>query len=155
MPGVGAVRYVSKAEALGTLKQVLGKDASVAEQLPANPLPASLEVTLTAEGTTPEGARGLIARLSGLSEADEVGGGIDWIERLARGQRLLEVIGLGVGALLAMAALLTVTTATPPLPPARRQALQSLRLGGPPGPVRRLPLLLQGMLPCLGGAVTA
>src|SRR5439155_462806 len=83
----------------------LGKDASVAEQLPANPLPASLEVTLTAEGTTPEGARGLIARLSGLSEADEVGGGIDWIERLARGQRLLEVIGLGVGAVLAMAAI--------------------------------------------------
>ena len=40
LPGVGAVRYVSKTEALGTLKQVLGKDASVAEQLPANPLPA-------------------------------------------------------------------------------------------------------------------
>src|SRR5204863_439557 len=38
MPDVGAVRYVSKAEALGTLKQVLGKDASVAEQLPANPV---------------------------------------------------------------------------------------------------------------------
>src|SRR2546428_4161984 len=132
MPGVGAVRYVSKAEALGTLKQVLGKDASVAEQLPANPLPASLEVTLTAEGTTPEGARGLIARLSGLSEADEVGGGIDWIERLARGQRLLEVIGLGVGALLAIAPVLTLLTATTLLLPARRPGLQILRLAGAP-----------------------
>ena len=155
MPGVGAVRYVSKAEALGTLKQVLGKDASVAEQLPANPLPASLEVTLTAEGTTPEGARGLIARLSGLSEADEVGGGIDWIERLARGQRLLEVIGLGVGAVLAMAAILTVTTATTLVLHARRQELEIMRLVGAPELVVRLPLLLQGMLQGLVGAVMA
>ncbi len=155
MPGVGAVRYVSKSEALGTLKQVLGKDASVAEQLPANPLPASLEVTLTAEGTTPEGARGLIARLSGLSEADEVGGGIDWIERLARGQRLLEVIGLGVGAVLAMAAILTVTTATTLVLHARRQELEIMRLVGAPELVVRLPLLLQGMLQGLVGAVMA
>ena len=155
MPGVGAVRYVSKAEALGTLKQVLGKDASVAEQLPANPLPASLEVTLTAEGTTPESARGLIARLSGLSEADEVGGGIDWIERLARGQRLLEVIGLGVGAVLAMAAILTVTTATTLVLHARRQELEIMRLVGAPELVVRLPLLLQGMLQGLVGAVMA
>jgi len=31
MPGVAAVRYVGKTEALGTLKQVLGKDAGVAD----------------------------------------------------------------------------------------------------------------------------
>src|SRR2546428_2733541 len=129
MPGVGAVRYVSKAEALGTLKQVLGKDASVAEQLPANPLPASLEVTLTAEGTTPEGARGLIARLSGLSEADEVGGGIDWIERLARGQRLPEVLGLGVGAGVPLAADLPCTQAPPLRLPARRHEHMTIARG--------------------------
>ena len=155
MPGVAAVRYVSKGEALGTLKQVLGKDASVAEQLPMNPLPASLEVTLTAEGATPEGARGLIARLSGLSEADEVGGGVDWIDRLAHGQRLLEVIGLGVGAVLALAAILTVTTATTLVLHLRRQELEVMRLVGAPELVVRLPMLLQGMLQGLLGAVMA
>src|SRR5438445_330656 len=40
-PGVAAVAFVGKAEALRGLKQVLGKDASVVDQLPANPLPAS------------------------------------------------------------------------------------------------------------------
>jgi cell division transport system permease protein len=153
MPGVAAVRYVSKTEALGTLKQVLGKDASVAEQLPTNPLPASLEVTLTADGATPEGARGLIARLSALNEADDIGGGIDWIERLARGQRLLEIIGLGVGAVLALAAILTVTTATTLVLHLRRQELEIMRLVGAPELVVRLPLLLQGMLQGLLGAV--
>ena len=56
MPGVAAVRFVGKAEALGTLKQMLGKDAAIAETL-QNPLPASLEVTPTAEGATLDGAR--------------------------------------------------------------------------------------------------
>jgi cell division transport system permease protein len=155
MPGVAAVRYVSKTEALGTLKQVLGKDASVAEQLPTNPLPASLEVTLTADGATPEGARALIARLSALNEADDIGGGIDWIERLARGQRLLEIIGLSVGAVLALAAILTVTTATTLVLHLRRQELEIMRLVGAPELVVRMPLLLQGMLQGLVGAVMA
>jgi len=155
MPGVAAVRYVSKNEALGTLKQVLGKDASVAEQLPTNPLPASLEVTLTAEGATPEAARGLIARLSTLNEADDIGGGIDWIERLARGRRLLDIIGLSVGAVLAVAAILTVTTATTLVLHLRRQELEIMRLVGASEVVVRLPLLLQGMLQGLVGAVMA
>src|SRR5688572_10105555 len=93
MPGVASVRYIGKAKALGTLKQVLGKDASVADQLPVNPLPASLEVTPTAEGASPDGARALIARLGALPEAEEVAGGSEWIERLADGRRLLNVIG--------------------------------------------------------------
>ena len=155
LPGVAAARYVSKADALGTLKQVLGKDASVADQLPANPLPASLEVTPTAEGSTPDGARALIGRLAALTEADEAGGGTDWIERLAQGQRLLNVIGLGVGAVLALAAILTVTTATTLVLHARRQELEVMRLVGAPESVVRLPLLLQGMMQGLLGAVMA
>ena len=155
MPGVASARYVSKTEALGTLKQVLGKDASVAEQLPSNPLPASLEVAPNAEGATPEGARGLIARLSALPETEEVAGGIDWIERLARGQRLLQIIGLGVGAVLALAAILTVTTATTLVLHLRRQELEVMRLVGAPELVVRLPLLLQGMLQGLVGAAMA
>jgi cell division transport system permease protein len=155
MPGVATVRYVSKAEALGTLKQVLGKDASVADQLPVNPLPASLEVTPTAEGATPDGARALIARLAALPEFDEVGGGSQWIERLAQGRRLLNVVGAGVGAVLALAAILTVTTATTLVLHARRQEMEIMRLVGAPEVVVRMPLLLQGMMQGLLGAMIA
>jgi cell division transport system permease protein len=155
LPGVAGVRYVSKGEALGTLKRVLGKDASVADQLPANPLPASLEVTPTAAGATADGARGLIARLAALPDADEVGGGTDWIARLAQGERLLQLIGLTVGSVLALAAILTVTTATTLVLHVRRQELEIMRLVGAPELVVRLPLLLQGMMQGLVGAVLA
>ena len=155
MPGVASVRYVGKAEALGTLRQVLGKDASVADSLPQNPLPASLEITPTDEGSTLEGARALVTRLAALPESDEIGGGVDWIERFAHGQRLLWVFGLGVGAVLALAAILTVTTATTLVLHARRDEMEIMRLVGAPEHVVRMPLLLQGMMQGLMGAVLA
>src|SRR5437879_1511917 len=112
MPGVAGVVFIGKADALRALKQVLGKDAGVVDQLPVNPLPASLEVTPAAGAATPEGARELLTRLAALPEADEVAGSADWVEQLSRWQRLLTTIGLGVGDVLAVAAILTVTTAT-------------------------------------------
>jgi cell division transport system permease protein len=155
MPGVAAVRYIGKSEALGTLKQVLGKDAAVADSLPQNPLPASLEITPTDEGATPEGGRSLVTRLSALPETDEVGGGVDWIDRFAQGQRLLWLFGLGVGSVLAGAAILTVATATALVLHARREEMEIMRLVGAPEHVVRLPLLMQGMMQGLIGAVLA
>jgi len=147
VPGVAGVLYISKTDALTSLKQLLGKDASVVAQLPANPLPASLEVTPAAAAATPEGARALLERLSALPEADEVTGSVDWVERLSQWQRLLTTIGLGIGVVLAVAALLTVTTA--------RQETEIMRLVGASEMTIRLPLLLQGMLQGLTGAVIA
>ena len=155
MPGVAAVRYVGKTEALGTLKQVLGKDAAIADSLPQNPLPASLEITPTAEGSTLDGARALVTRLTALPETEEVGGGVEWMDRFAHGQRLLWLFALGVGAVLAGAAILTVATATALVLNARRDEMEIMRLVGAPEHVVRLPLLLQGMMQGLIGAVLA
>jgi cell division transport system permease protein len=155
MPGVAAVRYVGKTEALGTLKQLLGKDAAVADSLPQNPLPASLEITPTEEGATLAGSRSLVTRLTALPETDDVGGGVEWMDRFAQGQRLLWLFGLGVGAVLAGAAILTVATATALVLHARREETEIMRLVGAPEHVVRLPLLMQGMMQGLIGAVLA
>ena len=155
MPGVAAVRYIGKTEALGALKQVLGKDAAVADSLPQNPLPASLEITPTEEGATLDGSRALVTRLSALPETEEVGGGVEWMDRFAQGQRLLWLFGLGVGAILAGAAILTVATATALVLHARRDEMEIMRLVGAPEHVVRLPLLMQGMMQGLIGAVLA
>jgi cell division transport system permease protein len=155
MPGVAAVRYVGKTEALGTLKQLLGKDAAVAESLPQNPLPASLEITPTEDGATLDGSRSLVTRLTALPETDDVGGGVEWMDRFAQGQRLLWLFGLGVGAVLAGAAILTVATATALVLHARREEMEIMRLVGAPEHVVRLPLLMQGMMQGLIGAVLA
>jgi cell division transport system permease protein len=153
--GVQRVRYVSRAEALASLKRSLGPQASVVEQLPRNPLPASLEVTPDEETATPDGTRALVQRLSALPEVEEVQGGAEWVESLAQWQRLFQLTGLGVGAVLALAAILTVTTATTLVLHARRDEMEIMRLVGATETVIRLPLLLQGMAQGLLGAVVA
>src|SRR3989338_6914910 len=155
VPGVASAVYVSRADALRALKQVLGKDAAVVDSLPTNPLPSSVEVTPAATAATPNAAHQLVERLQALSEVEEVAGGVDWVERLSQWQRLLTTIGLGVGAVLALAAILTVTTATTLVVHARRHETEIMRLVGAPELTIRLPLLLQGMLQGLAGAVLA
>ena len=150
-----SVVYVGKAEALDSLRRVLGKDAAVLDHLPSNPLPASIEITLAPAAATPDGTRAMLSRLAVLPEVDEVAGGVEWVERLAHWQRLLSMIGLGVGSLLAVAAILTVTTATTLVLYARRHETEIMRLVGAPEVVVRLPLLLQGMLQGLIGGILA
>src|SRR5581483_7165633 len=129
--------------------------AGAADHLSGNPLPASLEVTLSRAGGTPEGARELVARLAALPEAEDVAGGMEWVDKLARLQRLVALVGLGFGAVLAVAAILTVTTATTLVLHARRHETEIMRLVGAPELTIRLPLLLQGMVQGLLGAVFA
>jgi cell division transport system permease protein len=155
LDGVQRVRFISRAEALSSLRRSLGAQANVVDQLPRNPLPASLEVTPTPEAATPDGTRGLVQRLSEMSEVDEVQGGAEWVESLAQWQRLFELTGLGVGAVLALAAILTVTTATTLVLHARRDEMEIMRLVGATEAVIRLPLLLQGMTQGLLGAALA
>jgi cell division transport system permease protein len=142
--GVQRVRYVSKGEALDSLKHALGAQADVTDQLPRNPLPASVEVTPDANTATPEGTRALVRRLAELPDADEVQGGAQWVEGLAQFRRLFQLIGLGVGAVLALAAILTVTTATTLVLHLRRDEMEIMRLVGATESVIRLPRVLQG-----------
>jgi cell division transport system permease protein len=155
LPGVQRVRYVSKSQALQSLRQSLGAHAGVLEQLPRNPLPASIEVTPDEDATTPEATRELTARLGALPEVEDVQGGAEWVEGLARWRRLFEIVGLGVGAVLALAAILTVTTATTLVLHVRRAETEIMRLVGASEAVIRLPQLLQGMVQGLLGAVVA
>jgi cell division transport system permease protein len=143
--GIQRVRYVSKNEALQSLKRSLGGHADVADHLPRNPLPASVEVTPEADRATPEGTRELVEQLTALSEVEDVQGGAQWVEGLAQFQRLFQLVGLGVGAVLAVAAVLTVTTATTLVLHLRRDELEIMRLVGAGESVIRLPRLLQGM----------
>jgi cell division transport system permease protein len=153
--GVQRVRYVSKDEALRSLKQVLGKEADVTEQLPRNPLPASVEVTPDASTATPEGTRALARRLAELPGVDDVQGGTQWVEGLAHFQRLFQFVGLGVGAVLALAAILTVTTATTLVLHLRRDEMEIMRLVGAAESVIRLPRVLQGTAQGVVGAAVA
>jgi cell division transport system permease protein len=150
--GVQRVRYVSKADALASLRRSMGDQASVLDQMPGNPLPASLEITLDEAAVTPDGTRAVVQRLGAFPEVEDVQGGPEWADALAHWRQLFEVLGLGVGAVLALAAILAVTTATTLVLHARRDETEIMRLVGASETVIRLPLLLQGVAQGVAGA---
>jgi cell division transport system permease protein len=155
LPGVARVRYVSKADALNVVRRELGGHAALVDALPSNPLPASLEVTPDAAASLPSATGVLVERLGAMPEVEEVQGGTIFVERVAQWQRLLQLIGLGIGGLLALAAVLTVTTATTLVLHSRREELDIMRLVGASEVVVRLPLLLQGVGQGLLGSALA
>ncbi len=150
--GVQRVRYVSKADALASLRRSMGDKASVLDQMPGNPLPASLEITLDEAAVTPDGTRAVVQRLGAFPEVEDVQGGPEWADALAHWRRLFDVLGAGVGAVLALAAILAVTTATTLVLHARRDETEIMRLVGASETVIRLPLLLQGVAQGVAGA---
>jgi cell division transport system permease protein len=104
-----------------------------------------VEVTPDSDRATPEGTRELVQKLAALAEVEDIQGGAQWVEGLAHFQHLFQLVGLGVGAVLALAAILTVTTATTLVLHLRRDEMEIMRLVGAAESVIRLPRLLQGM----------
>jgi cell division transport system permease protein len=143
--GIERLRYVSKSEAMLSLRRSLGPQADVAEALPRNPLPASVELTPDAATATPEATRALVDRVAALPEVDDVQGGAQWVEGLAHFQSLFRIVGLSVGAVLALASVLTVTTATTVVLYLRREEVEIMRLVGASEMAIRLPRALQGI----------
>jgi hypothetical protein len=111
LPGIAQVRYVSAEAALADLRRYLGPTAGWLGPLPANPLPARLEITPV---TTLDaaGLAALLAALRRLPATEEVQAALGWVapaERLLRGVRR---VGWGLAGLVGLAAILAVAAAT-------------------------------------------
>ncbi len=152
--GVDAIKSVSKDEALRRFRQGVGRGVALLEGLERNPLPASLEVTLAPEWRTAEGLRAVVGSIDGLRGVAELAAGQDWVDGYARMLALLRGLALGVGSVLALAALLIVANTIRLAVFARRDELEILALVGASRTFVRIPLLLEGMLQgALGGAL--
>lgn len=151
LPGVAAVRYVSPAEALGDLRRDLGPAGAGLERLPANPVPARVEVT-PAPGLGAAGLRGLIDALRRVPAVEDVEAAVGWVEPSERVERGVRVGGLVLAALLAVGAVTAIAGATGVARRARADEAAVLRLAGAPEAAVRGPLVLQAVLQGVAGA---
>ena len=143
--GVSAVRYVAPDTALAELRRLLGPRGGGLERLPSNPLPPRLEVTPAAT-LDAAGLAALVAaldRVPGVSEVESAHGWVAPLERLRRGLRLG---GLGLAAVVGLAALAAAAAATAAARRAGADEVSVLRLAGVP----ELRLAVPLVLPALG-----
>ena len=151
-PGVESVRLVSEEEAIQRFREGSTGQAFLLEGLDENPLPASLEITLAPESRSSQGLAILVAALEGLGGIDELGYGTEWVEGYARAMALIRAIGIGIGAVLALATLLIVSNTIRLAVYARREEIEILRLVGAGRGFVSIPFLVEGFIQgSLGG----
>jgi cell division transport system permease protein len=96
--GVADVRYVSKEQALAELKNDLGENASLADALETNPLPASLRIQLETGSKNLSNLEKIEQKISIMPGIKEVWSGKEILLRLDKAIRL--VLGLDFALLI-------------------------------------------------------
>lgn len=151
---VGAIELVSKEDALRRFKENFGTLAEATADLPANPLPASVEVRLR-PNADPGDVESLAQAAASLPGVADVRYDREWIERLMYAVDVVRAGGFTLGALLLFAAALTVASVVRLALFARREEIHIMQLVGAPIAYIRGPFVVEGLIQGGLGAIAA
>ncbi|MDJ1182957.1 cell division protein FtsX [Roseofilum casamattae] len=152
LPGVVAVKAVSKQEAWMELVQELGLNSVelATEILPSNPLVDELRV----RADSVESLRGLIPQLEGLPGVDEAIYGETALALLSEMNQGLRMLSLGIVMVLMLSAIAVMTTTIELIVASRRREIEIMHLVGASSLSVQLPFLMQGtILGAIGAAI--
>jgi cell division transport system permease protein len=151
---IQAIEVVSKDEALKRFKRNFGGLGTAADDLPENPLPASVEVRLVADANPAEVER-LAEHVATVGGVADVRYDRRWIQRLMDAATLVRAAGFALATLLIFAAALTVASVVRLALLARRQEIHIMQLVGAPLAYIRGPFVVEGLIQGGAGAVVA
>ena len=143
---VAAAEFVSKPEALKRFRQTFADLATTVESLDSNPLPASYEVRLRPSGDAPAAIASLSGRLRAAPGVADVRYDRQWLDRLLAAVSIVRTVGFALGAVLTIAAALTVANVVRLALYARRDELEIMELVGAPQAYIRGPFVMEGVL---------
>ena len=147
--------YVSNADALTHFRREFAELASLASSFEDNPFPASVEVRLRPEAEADGRAAALVKRLGSAAGVADVGYDSEWLGRVAGTLRTVRAVGLGLAALMALAAAVTVATVVRLRLHSRRDEIEIMELVGSPLAFIRGPFIAEGFLQGGIGALVA
>jgi cell division transport system permease protein len=159
IPGVDSVVYVSKQEALATLKNEL-QDKTIVEELHTNPLPASLKVTAGDASDLPQIEKQVMGTAGG-AKRDPVSTAISnpfsrqqSTQQIAKVTSALKIVLTVIMALLIVASLMLIGNTIRLSIFTRRREVEVMRLVGATRWFIRWPFLIEGVVVgFLGGLV--
>jgi cell division transport system permease protein len=151
---VSAVRFISREEALAVARRELDELSNIFGSLETNPLPASLEISLTRGGDAAV-IRSVASRISDMPVVEEVQFGEDWVDKVYVLRRVAGMAMLTLGLGFAAVAALIIGAAIRMAVFARRDEILIMRLVGATDAFIRRPFVIEGMITGLIGAVLA
>jgi cell division transport system permease protein len=150
-PEVKEVQYIDKDEALRRLKEDLKEHEELLNDLPANPLPASLEVSLN----DPEQAGVVATAFEGRPIVDEVRYGKEIAERIFRVTSVIRNISAVFVFLLGAVSILLISNTIRLSIYARRREVEIMKLVGATNWFIRWPFIIEGLAVGVVGATAA
>jgi cell division transport system permease protein len=154
MQGVRNVRFISKEQALGLLKEEMKRHASLLDDLSENPLPDALEIQINPSSRNREEIETLATQIESMSWIDEVEYGRRWLGRLANIINLFKLAGYAMGVLFFMAAVFIVANTIRLLLYSRREEIEIMRLVGATDRFIKVPFYIEGLIQGgLGGII--
>jgi len=151
---VSIAKFVSKNDAMKSLRRQLGEKAGLLDGLKENPLPASLEIILSRDEIDDSLPYELKKKLERIENVDEVQYSQEWIDRIQAVMGAVEIVGLVFGGLLFLAALFIVTNTIKLTIYSRKDEIEILKLVGATNGFVKTPFLIEGSIQgFLGGAV--
>jgi cell division transport system permease protein len=154
-PGVTSHQFVSSAEALRRFVVDVPDLASLTTSLGENPFPPSFEVRLTPGPEGDAAARTLANALTQTGSVEDVRYDRQVIDRLLTGLTVMERVGAVLAGVLALAAVLTVTSVLRLSYQTRYNEISIMYLVGAPPSAIRGPFVAEGMIQALVGGALA
>ncbi len=151
---VSITDFISKDDALKSLRKQLGEKAGLLDGLGENPLPASLEIVLSRDVSGDSLPYELKTRLERINGVGEVQYSQEWVERFQAIMGAVKIIGLVFGGLLFLAALFIITNTVKLTIYSRKDEIEILKLVGATNRFVKIPFLIEGSIQgFLGGSV--
>ncbi len=151
---VSITDFISKDDALKSLRKQLGEKAGLLDGLGENPLPASLEIVLSRDVSGDSLPYELKTRLERIHGIDEVQYSQEWVEKFQAIMGAVKIIGLVFGGLLFLAALFIITNTVKLTIYSRKDEIEILKLVGATNRFVKIPFLIEGSIQgFLGGSV--
>jgi cell division transport system permease protein len=154
-PGVQALAYVSKEQALADFRAQFPNESHLLAGLGENPLPASFIVTLAPAQRSPDAVRRWAERVKSAPGVEQVQYSRDWIDNLTTIVGYLELAAVGIGTVLSAASVTIIASTIRLTLYARRDEIEIMRLIGATAGFIKIPYLIEGaMLGVMGSAVS-
>ncbi|MFB6231554.1 MAG: cell division protein FtsX [Salinibacter sp.] len=153
MPGVARAEFISHEEAAKIFRREFGEEAAAFED--PTFLPASIRVEMTPPYARPDSMTRIAALIEGWKGVDDVVLNRDLLTQVAQNRRLINTVGLVLGGVVVLAAVILVANTIRLTIYARRLLIRTMKLVGATDRFVRRPFLVEGTVQGLVGGLAA
>ncbi len=145
LPQTERITYISKENALKSLKQGLQSQADILDNLDENPLPPSFEVQLKEEHTTQESLQAFVSEVKKLDSVSDADYGQEWLKKFSAFIGIIKLVGMGVGGFLLLATIFIISNTIKLTIYSRREEIEIMKLVGATNFSIQIPFFLEGI----------